>query len=191
MDFDVIFIAGPQGSGKGTQGKKLADKLGFLFFGMGATLREIKEEHSPLAAQLSGVDGGTLLSDAVIIEILKDRLPRIPAGQKIIFDGVPRRLGQADFLVSYLRERGYKSIATIFLDLPREESVKRLLFRAKHEDRVDDTPEAIETRFKFYDVEMKPTLDYLRHETAFFDIDGSPSADEVEKGIYAALGIAS
>jgi adenylate kinase len=190
MDFDVIFIAGPQGSGKGTQGKKLADKLGFLFWGMGATLREIKEEHSPIAIQLDGVDGGTLLPDAIIIEILKDRLPRIPAGQKIIFDGVPRRLGQADFLVSYLREHGYKSMATIFLDLPREESVKRLLLRAKHEDRVDDTPEAIETRFKFYDFEMKPTLDYLRNETAFFDIDGSPSADEVEKSIDAAFGIA-
>jgi adenylate kinase len=189
MDFDVIFIAGPQGSGKGTQGKKLADKLGFLFWGMGVMLREIQAEHSPLAAQIVALDRGMLLPDAIIIEILKDRLSKIPAVQKIIFDGVPRRLGQADFLVSYLREHGYKAMATIFIDLPREESMKRLLHRAEHEDRVDDTPEAIETRFKYYDTEMLPTLNYLKQETKFFEIDGSPSADEVEKNIDAVLGL--
>jgi adenylate kinase len=107
----------------------------------------------------------------------------------IVFDGVPRRLGQAEFLIPYLRERGHKNMATVFLDVPRDISIKRLLQRAEHETRTDDTPEAIETRFKYYDEETPPLLDYLRRETHFFDIDGTPSVDEIEKDIDAELGI--
>src|SRR5690349_16705033 len=99
MDFNVIFVAGPQGCGKGTQGKKLAEKLGFLFWGMGGMLRAILKEGGPLAAKIQVIDDGTLLSDELIIEVLKERLPAVPPGKGIIFDGVPRRLGQAEFLI--------------------------------------------------------------------------------------------
>src|SRR4051812_46165981 len=102
MDYNVIFVAGPQGSGKGTQGKKLAEKLGFFFFGMGGTLRAILKEGGPLASKIEKIEGGELLSDDLIIEVLKERLAAIPAGQGIIFDGVPRRIGQAEFLIPFL-----------------------------------------------------------------------------------------
>jgi len=187
MDFDVIFIAGPQGSGKGTQGKKLADKLGFLFWGMGGMLREIMKENTPLAQRISVIDRGTLLPDDLIIEVLKAQLPAIPREQGIIFDGVPRTVGQAEFLVPFLREQGREHMATIFLDLPREESVKRLLLRAQHETRVDDTPEGIETRFRYYDEMMAPTFAYLKQETKFITIDGRPSVEEIEKSIEKDL----
>src|SRR5271154_1996435 len=102
MEFDVIFIAGPQGSGKGTQGKKLAEKLGFLFWGMGGILREICKEDTPLGKRIVAlVDDGTLLSDEDIFEVLKARLPAVPRDRGIIFDGVPRRLGQAKFLIPF------------------------------------------------------------------------------------------
>ena len=189
-DFDVIFVVGPQGSGKGTQGKKLADKLGFLFWGMGGMLRGIQASDVQFAAKIALANRGTLLPDEVIIEILKDRLPQIPPGRGIVFDGVPRRLTQAEFLVPYLRGRGYGKFATVFLDLPRGESVKRLLLRARHEERIDDTPEGIETRFRYYDETMPTLLEYLRRETAFFDIDGNPGVEEVEREINAALRLA-
>ena len=189
MGFDVIFIAGPQGSGKGTQGKKLADKLDFFFLGMGSVLREIQAEDTPLSKKLSALDRGTLLPDDVIVEILEDRLAKIEPGRGIIFDGVPRRLNQAEFLISLLQKKGYKNMASIFIDLPREASIHRLISRAKIENRTDDTPEAIEMRFEYYDREMVPTLEYLKKETAFFEIDGTPSVDEVEHAIDTALGI--
>lgn len=97
MDLQVIFIVGPQGSGKGTQGKRLADKLGFLFWGMGDVLREIQSD-IVFASKIAMLNRGTLLPDDLIIEILKNRLPKIPAEKGIIFDGVPRRVGQAEFL---------------------------------------------------------------------------------------------
>jgi adenylate kinase len=189
MDFQVIFIAGPQGSGKGTQGKKLAAKLGFLFWGMGDVLREIQASDVVFGDKISSVDHGTLLSDEIIIGILKDRLAKVPQDKGIIFDGVPRRVGQAEFLIPFLRGQGRERMATIFLDLPRQESRKRLLIRAEHESRTDDTPEAIETRFEYYDETMTPTLAYLKKETTFITIDGRPSIEEIEKNIYTALGI--
>ena len=189
MDFKVIFIAGPQGSGKGTQGKKLAERLGFLFWGMGGMLREIAKEGTSLAEQVAAMDDGTLLPDDLIIEVLKDRLATIPHDQGIVFDGVPRTIGQAEFLIPYLQRENKKFMATIFLDLPREESVRRLMLRAQHESRVDDTPGGIEKRFEYYDAMMTPTLAFLKQETDFITIDGRPSVDEIAKNIDAALGI--
>jgi adenylate kinase len=189
MEFDVIFIAGPQGSGKGTQGRKLAERLGFLFWDMGKVLRGISVEDSELGKKVSVINHGTLLSDEIIIEVLKDRLPSVLHDKGVIFDGVPRRLGQAKFLVEFLRSQGKDKMATLFVDVPREESIRRLLLRAQHETRVDDTPEAIETRFRFYDEAMKPAKDYLKDHTTFISIDGTPTPDQVAANIDAALGI--
>jgi len=189
MDFDIIFIAGPQGSGKGTQGKKLADKLGFFFFGMGAMLRAIQAENIQFAQKITLLDQGTLLPDEIIIEILKQRLADVPTSTKIIFDGVPRRIGQAEFLVPFLRGRGYGAMATVFIDLPREDSIKRLSLRAQSEQRVDDTPDAIGRRFEYYDETMPAVGEYLKSNTKFISIDGRSSPDEVEKNVDAALGI--
>ena len=188
MDFQVIFIAGPQGSGKGTQGKKLAERLGFLFWGMGDVLRQMQAQDPAFAEKVSLLNRGTLLPDELIIYLLKDRLPGLPRGKGIVFDGVPRRVGQAEFLIPFLREAGWKKMATIFLNLPRAECIKRLRTRAEHEMRGDDTPEAIETRFQYYDAAMLPTLEYLKRETTFIEVDGRPSIEEIAKNIDAALG---
>lgn len=189
MQFDVIFIAGPQGSGKGTQGRKLAEKLGFLFWEMGKTLRDVSKEDTTLGRRVSVINQGVLLSDDVILEVLRERLPAALDDRGIVLDGVPRRLGQAEFIVELLRNHGKKNMATLFVDLDREECIKRLLSRAEHEARIDDTPEIIETRFRYYDQVMKPAMDYLRQETTFMVIDGSPSMDEVTASINKVLGI--
>jgi adenylate kinase len=189
MNYNIIFIAGPQGSGKGTQGKKLAEKLGFLFWEMGGTLRAILASDSPLAHKLAAINHGTLLSDELIIEVLKDQLPFVPHEKGIIFDGVPRRLVQGQFLVEYLKEHGMDKMATIFIDVPREECMKRLLLRAQHEARVDDTPEAIAKRFREYDDAMAPAMDYLKTQTTFITIDGTPTPDDIAANINKALGL--
>ncbi len=190
MNYNIIFIAGPQGSGKGTQGKKLAEKLGFLFWEMGGTLRAILAKGGPLAEKIKAIDHGTLLSDELIIEVLKNQLPLIPHEQGIIFDGVPRRLGQGQFLVEYLKEHGLDKMATIFIDVPREECIKRLLLRAQHESRVDDTPDAIARRFRDYDEAIHPTMDYLKKQMTFITIDGTPAAEIIAESIVMALTMA-
>jgi adenylate kinase len=189
MDFDAVFILGPQGSGKGTQGKLLAARLGFLFWETGEILREIAREDTPLAKKVKVMDQGVLLSDEVIIEVARMKLMALPADQGVVFDGIPRRLGQAQFLIDFLKKQKRKLPVTIFLDLPREESVKRLLLRAKSEERVDDMPAAIQKRLLDYEAAIGPTVAYLKNETKFISIDGSPSISEIEKNINAALGL--
>jgi adenylate kinase len=134
------------------------------------------------------IDHGTLLSDDLIIEVLKDQLALIPQERGIVFDGVPRRVGQAEFLVEYLKERGMDTMATIFIDVPREECIRRLLLRARHESRVDDTPAAIAQRFRDYDETIGPAMDYLKGHTTFMTIDGTPAPDEIAANINKELG---
>jgi adenylate kinase len=189
MEFNVIFVAGPQGSGKGTQGRKLAEKLGFLFWEMGKTLRDISKEDTTLGRRVAVINQGTLLSDDIIIEVLKERLPSAPNGHGMVFDGVPRRIGQAEFLVDFLKKQGLTKMATIFMELDRGECIRRLLARAQHEARTDDTLESIQTRFRYYDQVMKPAMDYLKKETDFLMIDASLSVEEVEKSIHEVLDI--
>ena len=190
MEFQIIFIAGPQGSGKGTQSKKLAEKLGFLFWGMGDVLRGIqKEEGTPLSKKMAEIDKGILLPDELIIDILKERIPALPKSPGIVFEGVPRRIGQAEFLIPFLHGLGWGKMATIDLLLTQEESIQRLLIRAQKEARKDDTPEIIETRFRYYYDASVPTLEYLKANTVFFDIDGRPPVDEVTQTIYKTLHI--
>lgn len=189
MNFEIIFIVGPQGSGKGTQGKRLADKLGFFFWGMGGILREIQGQDIQFAEKIEILNRGTLLPDEVIIDILQQRLAHVPTSQGIVFDGVPRRIGQAEFLVPFLRGRGYQAMATVFIDLPRPESIRRLSLRAQSEQRVDDTPDAIERRFEYYDQTMPAVVEYLTRETTFVKVDGSAAIGDVEKSVDAALGM--
>ncbi len=189
-DFDTIFMTGPQGSGKGTQAKRLAEKLGFFHWDMGAILRGVLQEgDTPLAKKVEVINQGVFLTDEVIIEVSEDRLKKIPRGQGIIFDGIPRRPIQARFLIDFLREQQRRQPVTLLIDVPRAVSVERILSRAKIEGRVDDTPEMIDKRLQFYEEVILPLMDMLKEETRFITVDGTPSVEEVEQRIDAALGI--
>lgn len=189
VPIDAVFITGPQGSGKGTQGQRLAEKLGFFFWDMGEILRDICRIDDAFAKKISAMNKGTLLSDEVILQIARERLALIPQDKGVVFDGLPRRIQQAEFLVKFLHDQGRKNIVTVFLDVPREMSIERMLIRAKNQGRTDDTPEGIETRFRYYDEMMSPTVEYLKKETRFVSVDGSPSPDVVTKSIANALGL--
>ena len=185
---EIIFIMGPQGCGKGTQARVLAEKLNMYYWEMGGILRASKE-FKLSDGQTVGeiIDGGKYLTDEQLTEVIEPRLKSLEVGQGIIFDGIPRRMGQADYLFNCLAGRGYKNLMTLYVYLPREESIKRLLLRAKIEKRVDDTRESIESRLKEHETATLPILDYMKAKTQFIEIDGKPSIEEVTKEIFRVL----
>jgi adenylate kinase len=190
MDLDIIFFIGPQGSGKGTQARLLAEKLGFYYWEMGAILREEAKQDNEFGRHVADlINNGNLLDDADLLEVITDKLELLPRNQGIIFDGIPRRIGQAQFLLDYLRAHGRTKFTSIFLDIPFDVSVARLLERAHHEFRKDDTEEGIRTRLALYEKETLPVIELLSKETTKHDIDGTPSIPEVTTEINQALGL--
>lgn len=188
MERNVIFFIGPQGSGKGTQAKILAKKLDFFHWDMGAILREVAGIDNPLGKRIKAqIDSGILLSDENLYEVVKFRLDQISPHQGVIFDGIPRRLGQAQFLLGYLKDQGRKSFTTLFVNLPRKESLHRLQLRAQKEQRADDTPDKVEFRLQQYEQDTLPVLDFLKQQTEFFEIDGQPSVENVSQEINQKL----
>lgn len=222
MDLNTIFFIGPQGSGKGTQAKILAERLNFfypapfdkdkasqsqenqtyptmtealksgkwsgVYWEMGGILREVAKEETELGRKVKEmVDNGILLPDDSLLQVVESRLSKISAQTGVIFDGIPRRLGQAKFLMNFLTQQGRKNFTTLFIDLPKEESLKRLLLRAQKEGREDDTREKIEVRLRQYYEDTLPVLDFLKTQSVFFEIDGRPSIEEVTKDINKAL----
>ena len=190
MKYNVVFMVGPQGSGKGTQAKALAEKLGFFHWEMGGVLRsqhDWKFADGRTVGEL--IDKGTLLTDDQVIEVFKAKMKDLPADKGIIFDGIPRRVGQAEYLMKYLKDQGRTSFVTIFLDIPKEESIKRLMLRGELEHRADDTKEGIEFRLKQYQEATVPMLDYLRTCTVFLDVDGTPPIPDVAETIMEAMEI--
>ncbi len=192
MTDEIIFFIGPQGSGKGTQAKLLAQRLGFFYWEMGGILREVAAEATPLGQTVKDmIDRGVLLEDSTLLEVATSRLVKMSAGQGIIFDGIPRRVGQAEFLLNFLKTQDRAKFITIFIDLPRSESLKRLMLRAETEHRKDDTEETINFRLNQYEEDTLPVLDYLRKETRFITIDGKPLIEEVTVSINHELGLAN
>ena len=188
--FDAIFLVGPQGSGKGTQGRTLADHLGFFYWEMGGILREEAKMDTPFGRKVKSlIDDGHLLDDEQLTRVLTTELPEVTKNQRVLFDGVPRTVPQGVFLIHYLQKSGFSKFATIHIDVPQEESIKRLTERAHHEFRVDDTPEKIKYRLELYEKETLPVLKFLGGIGEVFAIDGAGSIEEVRDRINSALGV--
>jgi adenylate kinase len=209
----VIFI-GPQGSGKGTQAKLLAKRTNSVYIGTGALFRMIAKSDTEFGRYIRDVlDSGLLASDADVEKILHENLDSIDPNQSIIFDGVPRRLSQAEFLINYMHVAGKSDIATFYINLPKEEAMKRMAMRrvcadcdtpttvtegiekkcekcgGKLVQRADDTPEAINRRLDIYYRDTLPVLYFLQEHSSFYEIDGRKSIEEVEKEIDGILKV--
>lgn len=190
MNLNTIFFIGPQGSGKGTQAKILAKRLGFFYWEMGGILREVGASDNPLGKKIKNlIDSGVLLTDEQLYEVVDNRLGEIAHNVGVIFDGIPRRVAQAEHLMKFLLNQGRKDFTTLFVNLPREESISRLLKRAEIEKRADDTREKIEFRLKQYEQDTLPVLDFLKTRSNFFEIDGTPSVEIVTGEINKVLSL--
>jgi adenylate kinase len=159
-----IVVLGPQGSGKGTQAKKISQTYGIPHIATGDMIREMKELPTAAGRELREVyDRGELVDDELMIRLIRDRLDRGDTLPGFVLDGFPRTMVQAEALDDLLNDLG-RTIDIVFeFQVPdRELLVERLLKRAADENRTDDTPEAIQRRLEVYDRETAPVVEYYR-----------------------------
>jgi adenylate kinase len=185
-----ILVLGPQGSGKGTQAKKVSRTYGIPHIATGDMLREMRELSTPLGRELKEVlDAGELVNDELMIELIRDRLSRGDTLPGFILDGFPRTMAQAEALDDLLRDLD-RSLDVVFeFQVPqREQLLERLLKRAQLEDRADDTPDAIGRRLELYDRETAPLVEYYRSTRGnVVGIHADRTVDEVFHEIQDSL----
>jgi adenylate kinase len=159
-----IVVLGPQGSGKGTQAKKIAATYGIPHIATGDMVREMMQRPTELGAELREVyERGDLVGDDLMIRLIRDRLDRGDTLPGFVLDGFPRTLVQAEALDDLMSELGRPIDVVFEFQVPdRQQLFDRLLKRAREENRSDDTPEAMQRRLELYDIETAPLVEYYR-----------------------------
>ena len=159
-----ILLLGPQGSGKGTQAKRIAAEYGIPHIAAGDYVRALRSEDTELGREVRAVyDRGELVSDDLMIEIIRDRLSQPDTEAGFILDGFPRTMPQAEALDGLLREIG-RDLDVVFEFQVGDEQLlmKRMRKRAAEEGRSDDTPEAMRKRLDIFYAETAPLIEYYR-----------------------------
>lgn len=188
MTIARLLIVGPQGSGKGTQGIRIADAYGIPAISTGDMFRAAVASGSDLGNQVTEImQSGNLVPDELTSAVVRDRLTQADAAQGFLLDGYPRNVGQVADLDAFLAGRGEQLDAVIELVVPREESIERLTLRAADQGRADDTEEAIANRLAIYERETAPILDVYRERGIAVEIDGVGTLDEITDRLIAAL----
>jgi len=157
-------VLGPQGSGKGTQARRIKAVYGIPHIATGDMIREMKDRDTELGREVRAVyDRGDLVSDELMIELIRDRLSRGDTLGGFVLDGFPRTMVQAEALDDLLRELERRLDVVFDFQVPdRNELLQRIVRRAEEEKRSDDTSEAIQRRLELYDRETAPLVEYYR-----------------------------
>jgi adenylate kinase len=177
-----ILVLGPQGSGKGTQARRIKATYGIPHIATGDMLREMKELPTDLGRELKEVmDRGDLVNDELMVRLIRDRLSRGDTLGGFVLDGFPRTMPQAEALDELLHELGRELDVVFDFQVPdRDVLLQRLLGRAEQESRSDDTPEAIQRRLELYDLETAPLVEYYRtHQANVVGIHADRTVDDV------------
>jgi adenylate kinase len=180
---------GPPGAGKGTQAIRLVELLGVAKISTGDMLREAVEARTDVGRKASEyMDRGALVTDAVVIGVIEERLQRPDVAKGFVLDGFPRTAAQAEALDGLLERMGVPLDRVLSLAVDEELLVERLLRRAGLEGRTDDNDDTIRHRMKVYREQTEPLIDHYRKTGILVEVDGVGSVDEVARRIREAIG---
>jgi len=183
-----VLLLGPQGAGKGTQAKRISAEYGIPHIASGEILRAEMHAGTELGLRVKDVyDRGDLVSDDLVIELIRTRLEQPDTESGFILDGFPRTTVQAEALDAMFADIG-RSFSVVFaLQIPDAVAFERLRRRAELEGRADDTDEAIRRRLENYHRETEPLIEYYRIRGNLVPIHGARSENEVFAEIQSAL----
>jgi adenylate kinase len=177
-----VLILGVQGSGKGTQAKRIASEYGLAHVSTGDMLRAAVSEGTELGERVKPIlESGRLVPDELMVELIRERIAGAEEG--FVLDGFPRTMAQAEALDAMLREEERELDVVLELQVSDEAAVARLLARAEEEGRSDDTPETIRTRIDLYHRETEPLVEHYRAKGIVVGIHGERPVD----GVFAEI----
>ncbi|HEX6589163.1 MAG TPA: adenylate kinase [Longimicrobiales bacterium] len=183
-----ILLMGPPGAGKGTQGSILAGKLGLPKFATGDLLRDAVKRGTPLGLEARAVmEAGHLVSDDIILGVVREELSRPEAGNGVIFDGVVRTIPQAEGVERILADLGRQMDAVLFFDVTDEEILARLEKRRELDGRADDDPAAVKVRLAAYREQTAPVLDWYEGRGSVIRIPAVGTVEAIAGRVDEAL----
>ena len=209
-----LILLGPPGAGKGTQAEKLADELKVAHISTGDILRQAVADGTRLGLEAKKVmEAGELVSDEIMLGIIRERLARDDAARGYVLDGYPRTLPQARSLQSLMDERSESPVVVVNIEVDREELVRRISGRRscpnckavfnvhaqppkkpdvcdacgqKLVQRADDEESTVRQRLAVYDRQTRPLLDYYGDRAA--NVDGLGTPQEVFDRVSSLVG---
>jgi adenylate kinase len=180
-----VLLLGIQGSGKGTQAKRIASEYDSPHVATGDILRKAIEDGTPLGKQVEDILArGDLVPDATMIDLIRERLAE---SEGFVLDGFPRTMAQAEALDDMLAEINRPLDVVFVLQVPDEVARERLAKRALEEGRADDTPAAIDTRIATYHRETEPIVEHYRTTGKLVPLHAGRTIEEVWREISEAL----
>lgn len=179
-----IALFGPPGAGKGTQSEYLVEAFNLCYISTGDLLRKELAADSKLGRQARDIiAAGGLVSDEIIVQILEKTITENPNANGFLFDGFPRTRIQAYILEGLMTKLNTALDCLVNLEVPEEESVRRLLLRAKTSGRSDDKEEVIRNRLREYHEKTLPVLDFYASKGVRVDVDGTRPIEEVREEV--------
>jgi adenylate kinase len=210
-----IILVGAQGSGKGTQAELLSQTLGVPHIASGDLFRKAFDEKTELGIKAKTyIDRGELVPDDLTVTMVVKRLEEPDCLQGVLFDGFPRTVAQAEVLDRGLQEVGKQIDLAIYLQVPREELLKRLsgryICRANQHvynmnthppkvagicdidgselyQRSDDTGEAVQKRLDIFFNATIRLLDFYGNQNKLVEVDGNQDIDQVQQSLLSVI----
>ena len=210
-----IILLGAQGSGKGTQAELLSQTLGIPHIASGDLFRKAIDEKTELGVKAKAyIDRGELVPDELTVTMVVKRLEEPDCSQGVLFDGFPRTVAQAEVLDKGLQEVGKQIDLAIYLQVLRQELLKRLSGRyickanqhvynidthppkvagvcdidgSELYQRTDDTGEAVQKRLDIFFNETIRLLDYYGKQNKLEEVDGNQDIDKVQQSLLSVI----
>lgn len=211
-----LVLLGPPGAGKGTQAVRIAEKYQILHISTGDIFRANVKEGTPLGQKAKEyMDKGLLVPDELVCDLVEDRLSKDDCRNGYLLDGFPRTVFQAQHFDNYLKSNGIALDSVVDIEVDEDILLPRMIGRRvcrncgkpyhvetmppKKEgvcdvcggevyQRADDCEETVKNRFKVYQDQTSPLIEYYKESGLLAPIDGSKAMDEVFEDICALLG---
>lgn len=212
-----LILMGPPGAGKGTQAKRLEDGRGLIQLSTGDMLRAAVESGGEVGQQAKAImERGELVSDEIMIAMIRDRIQQPDCENGFILDGFPRTIAQAEALDEMLTKMDVRLDHVIEMKVddgilvdrisgrfsctncgtgyhdrfqkPQQEGVCDSCGGTEFTRRKDDNAETVTSRLEAYHAQTAPLLPYYKEHGALKSVDGMADIDEVTRQIEAVLG---